>query len=992
MPEPAFSVFNDGYAAEVYEAYRIDPNSVDESWRQLFRFAEQVGGPAAIVSAPPSAPGAPVASVPPAAPSAQFEPAELAEELPARAAPTRPVIETEPAARSAPATRPAPAEPPTPVAATATDADATAKQQAFARTVVGISRYLNSIRRYGYLAVQLDPLGSPPPGARELTLEHYGIVETDLERVTGAALGFPHLRTGRDVADRLKYRYTRNLAVEFVHCGTEDERQWFREVFTAEQLTRPLTADEKKSLLTRLTEVDGLERFIGRAFVGFKRFSIEGTDALVPMLDTAVEESVRSGARHVAIAMSHRGRINVLAHVLGKPVDHIFNEFQGRHDHIAGASTGDVKYHLGFEGARVTRHGHVVHLSLVPNPSHLEIVNPVLQGYVRAHQRQSESPAQRDDRAVVPICIHGDAAFPGEGIVAETFNLARLAGFDVGGTLHIIVNNQIGFTTDPRDARSTRFASDLAKGFEMPVVHVNADDAEGCVIAMRLAVAYRTQFARDFLVDLVGYRRHGHNEGDEPTYTQPQLYARIKTHPTARQVWGERLVREGLVTQAYVDAADQTVAANFQAIIFGSKDAVDAPAIPPAEQETAEDPPVTAVPAAQLKGFNTVLLTWPGSFHPHPRLAKQLERRRDALAGEPSIDWGHAEALAFASILADGTSVRMSGQDAERGTFSHRHAVLHDVTTDAVHVPLQHVAGPNVAFEIHNSSLSELAVMGFEYGFSTAASDTITLWEAQFGDFSNMAQPLIDQFLSADRAKWGQDSGLVLLLPHGYEGQGPEHSSARLERFLQLCAEENMCVAYPSTPAQYFHILRRQARRKRRRPLVLMQPKSLLRLAQAASRVGDLSEGRFQTVIDDPIGASKRDAVRRIVFCTGKIYYDLTAKPPGNDIAVVRVEELYPWPHDEVSRVLDLYPQVKDVAWVQEEPKNMGAWSYVAPRLRGSVGNALVIRYIGRTVRASPAEGQTQAHAEEQARIVAEAVAVPARVGSRTPGGVMRAV
>jgi 2-oxoglutarate dehydrogenase E1 component len=401
---------------------------------------------------------------------------------------------------------------------------------------------------------------------------------------------------------------------------------------------------------------------------------------------------------------------------------------------------------------------------------------------------------------------------------------------------------------------------------------------------------------------------------------------------------------------------------------------------------------VTAVPAAQLKAFNNVLLTWPDSFHPHPRLAKQLERRRDALAGEPSIDWGHAEALAFASILAEGTSVRMSGQDAERGTFSHRHAVLHDVTTDAVHVPLQHVAGPNVAFEIHNSSLSELAVMGFEYGFSTAASDTLTLWEAQFGDFSNMAQPLIDQFLSADRAKWGQDSGLVLLLPHGYEGQGPEHSSARLERFLQLCAEENMCVAYPSTPAQYFHILRRQAKHKRRRPLVLMQPKSLLRLAQAASRVGDLSDARFQTVMDDPNGAPKRDAVRRVVFCTGKIYYDLTAKPAGDDIAIVRVEELYPWPHEEVSRVLDLYPQVKDVAWVQEEPKNMGAWSYVAPRLRGSVGNALVIRYIGRAVRASPAEGQTQVHAEEQARIVAEAIAVPARIGSKTPGGVMRTV
>ena len=956
MPEPAFSVFNDGYAAEVYEAYRRDPAAVGDSWRQFFLFAEQLTGGAI----------APQAHQPEAA-----EPIE--------------------AASSAAASATAAAET---VVAAAPDL---ATYQLFAKKVVGISRYLNSIRRYGYLAVQLDPLGTPPPGASELTPEHYGITEADLAHVSGEALGFPHLRTGLDVAERLKYRYTRNLAVEFVHCRTEEERQWFREMFTAEQLTRPLSSDEKKSLLTRLTEVDGLERFLGRAFVGFKRFSIEGTDALVPMLDTAIEESVRAGARHVAISMSHRGRINVLGHVLGKPLDHIFAEFQGKHSHLAGASTGDVKYHLGFDGARVTRHGHVVHLSLVPNPSHLEIVNPVLQGYTRAHQRQADAPAVRDVKAVVPICIHGDAAFPGEGVVAETFNLANLPGYSVGGTLHIIVNNQIGFTTDPSDARSTRFASDLAKGFEMPILHVNADDAEACVTAMRIAVAYRTQFGRDFLVDLVGYRRHGHNEGDEPTYTQPLLYERIKSHPTARQVWGHRLVSEGVVTQAFVDAADQAVAANFQALIFGSKDGES-------HDDDADEPfvvdesPETAVPAGRLVQLNDALRDWPASFHPHPRLAKQLERRREAMAGAEdgpersaisgAIDWGHAEALAFATILADGTSVRISGQDVERGTFSHRHALLHDVATGEGYVPLQHLPGVRAAFEIYNSPLSEVAVMGFEYGFSTAAADALTLWEAQFGDFSNMAQTVIDQFLSADRAKWGQDSGLVLLLPHGYEGQGPEHSSARLERFLQLCAEDNMCVAYPSTQAQYFHILRRQAKRSHRRPLVLMQPKSLLRLAQAASGLGAFSNVGFEPVIDDPNGAPKRASVRRLVFCTGKIYYDLTSKPVTGDIAVVRVEELHPWPHAELSRVLDLYPNVREIAWVQEEPKNMGAWSYVAPRLRGSVGNALVIRYIGRTIRASPAEGVTQAHNEEQARIVAEAVTLPIRVGGgRTPVG-----
>jgi 2-oxoglutarate dehydrogenase E1 component len=865
--------------------------------------------------------------------------------------------------------------------------------QDFARRVVGVSRYLNSIRRYGYLAVQLDPLGSPPPGATELTLEHYGITEADLDLVTGAALGFPHLATGRDVAERLKYRYTRNLAVEFVHCGTEEERQWFRALFTAEHLTRPLSTVEKKALLLRLTEVDGLERFLGRAFTGYKRFSIEGTDALVPMLDTAIEESAAAGANHVAISMSHRGRINVLARVLGKPVDHILGEFQGRHDHLGDVSTGDVKYHLGFEGERAAANGKTIQLSLVPNPSHLEIVNPVLEGYTRAHQRQEGAPAVRNEASVVPLCIHGDAAFPGEGIVAETFNLARLRAYRVGGTLHVIVNNQVGFTTDPTDGRSTRFASDLAKGFEMPVIHVNGDDAEACVIAMRIAVAYRAKFGRDFLVDLVGYRRHGHNEGDEPTYTQPLLYEKIKAHPTPRQVWGARLISEGIVSQADVDAADAAVSANLQAQLDKSKADTSTDHSDFAEVIVPVQRPVRELTVARLTELNEALLHWPPSFTPHPRLAKQLERRRDTMGDGGGIDWGHAEALAFASILTEDMSIRFSGQDVERGTFSHRHAVLHDVTNGSEYIPLQHIGTARAAFEIYNSALSEMAVMGFEYGYSCAAPDTLTLWEGQFGDFANVAQPIIDQFLSADRAKWGQDSGLVLLLPHGYEGQGPEHSSARLERFLQMCAEGNMRVAYPSTPAQYFHILRRQAAGVSRRPLILMQPKSLLRLAQAASHVNDLAEKMFQPVIDDPAGAGKREQVSRLVLCTGKIYYELTAKPLPTDVAVVRVEELYPWPHADVSRALDLYPNVKDVAWVQEEPKNMGAWSYVAPRLRGSVGNSLVIRYIGRPERASPAEGYAQTHTEEQARIVADAITSTQRQsGARRASGVMKTV
>jgi len=906
MSLPISSVFNDGYIAELFDAYRRDPNSVEESWRQIFRLAETLGGAA-----------------------------------PAAAAPI-------------------------------------ADQQEFARRVAGVARYTAAIRRYGHLAVQLDPLGTPPPGAVELTLEHYGITEADLDMVSGAAIDFPHLRTARDVAERLKFRYTRNLAVEFVHCGSEEERQWFRAVFTAEQLTRPLTAEEKRVVLRRLSEVDGFERFLGKAYVGYKRFSIEGTDALVPMLDAALDEAAALGVHHVTLSMAHRGRLSVLTHILGKPFEQIFGEFEGRHDHLEDTSTGDVKYHLGFEGKAVTVSGEEIAVSLVPNPSHLEIVNPVLMGLARAEQRVPGQPLERNELTVIPICIHGDAAFPGEGIVAETLNLSRLKGYTVGGTLHIIVNNQVGFTTDPTDSRSTRYASDLAKGFEIPVIHVNADDAEACIAAVRLGVAYRQRFNRDFLIDLVGYRRHGHNEGDEPTYTQPMLYERIKAHPTPRQVWGRRLITEGVATQADVDAAEREVAERLQAIHAAMPHGGTAHAAPP-DEETPVFPPIadTAVRAETLVSINEQLLKYPSDFAPHPRLAKQLERRREAMGEAGGIDWGHAEALAFGSLIATGTSVRLTGQDAERGTFSHRHAVLSDVKTGAKYTPLQHVAGATATLEIHNSALSEMAVMGFEYGFSVAAPDTLTLWEGQFGDFANVAQPVIDQFLAADRAKWGQDSGLVLLLPHGYEGQGPEHSSARLERFLQLCAENNMMVAYPSSPAQYFHLLRWQAHRQPRRPLVLMQPKSLLRLPQAASKLADLTSGSFQPVIDDPMGEAKRERVRRLIFCTGKVYYDLVSKEAGDHVAVVRVEALYPWPLESVSRLVDRYPNIDEVAWVQEEPKNMGAWSYVAPRLRVAAGNALVIRYIGRAERASPAEGYPKAHADEQARIVQEALDVP---------------
>ena len=906
---PITSVYNDGYIAEVYEAFRRDPASVDESWRQFFRFAEQLGG------------------------------------------------------RDQTATT-------------------VAADPVYLRKVAGAAALVDAIRQYGHLAVQLDPLGSSPPGAAELLPEFHGIAEADLQLVPALALGFD-VGTAADVTARLRDIYSSTMGFEFAHLGEEDEREWFRETIEHEHLARYLTPEEKRDVLHRLSEVDGLERFIGRAWVNMKRFSIEGTDALVPMLDALIDDSAHAGAREVVIAMAHRGRINVLTHILGKPYATVFGEFDGKHAAASAESeTGDVKYHLGARTERTLADGRTVGIQLVPNPSHLEVVNPVLTGLARAKQRVmvgERLTGEFDSSTVTPVLVHGDAAFPGEGIVAESLNLSRLRGYTVGGSLHIIVNNQVGFTTDPSDARSTHYASDLAKGFEIPIVHVNADDLEACIAAVRLGVAYRTKFKKDFLIDLVGYRRHGHNEGDEPTFTQPTLYAAIKAHPTPRQVWGERLVREGIVTNEDVQAVEREIAQHLEATYDESKKThteefeIDVDKAPPTVVVE------TAVRAEQLVALNEQLLAWPTGFNAHPRLGKQLERRREAMGDAGGIDWGHAESLAFGSLLAEGMSVRVSGQDAERGTFSHRHAVLHDPNTGQTFTPLQHLPNARGRFEIYNSPLSETGVLGFEYGYSTAAEDSLVLWEAQFGDFVNVAQPIIDQFIAADRAKWAQNSGVVMLLPHGYEGQGPEHSSARLERFLQLCADGNMTVAYPSTPAQYFHILRRQGKSESRRPLVLMQPKSLLRLPQAASRLDDLVNGRFASVIDDPTIGDRRDDVQRVVFCTGKLYYDLTAKERPSNVAIARVEELYPWPAEQVSRIVDLYRNVTEVVWAQEEPKNMGAWSYVAPRLRACTGNAMLIRYIGRPERASPAEGYVTSHQEEQARIVTEALEVPAK-------------
>jgi 2-oxoglutarate dehydrogenase E1 component len=906
--DPITGVFNDGYISEAYEAYRRDPASVDESWRQFFRFAESLSG-----TLPPTAEGA--------------------------AAPAR------------------------------VDAD-------LLRKVAAAAKLVDAIRNFGHLAVPLDPLGTSPGGTPELTPEFHGLSEQDLQRIPAEALG-GEAGTAADVVARLRELYSSRIGFEIAHLGKVDEREWLREEIESGRLNAPLSAEDKRAVLQRLTEVDGLERFLGRAYQGYKRFSIEGGDVLVPMLDVAIEAAATHGTREIDLAMAHRGRINVLAHTLGKPYATIFEEFEGKHATTNAVSeTGDVKYHLGARGTRQTANGAQVDIVLIPNPSHLEVVNPVLEGVARARQVLAGG-GTRDESAVLPVCVHGDAAFPGEGVVAETFNLSGLEGFRTGGTLHVIVNNQVGFTTDPIDGRSTHYASDLAKGFEVPIIHVNADDAESCVHVTRLGIEYRAKFGKDFLIDVVGYRRHGHNETDEPSFTQPELYKRIRSHPSPREVWGTRLVAEGLVTDAEVKKLDADAAANFDRIQTAMKSGEIHPPEHRAPKEGEADLSAanadTGVDADRLRTLNERLLKWPSTLKPNPRLAKTLARRADAMGDAGGIDWGHAEALAFASLLTDGTSIRLTGQDAERATFSHRQAVLHDAESGEIYVPLAHVAeGANHGrFEIYNSPLSEMAVLGFEYGYSTAAEDTLVLWEAQYGDFVNVAQPIIDQFIAADRAKWGQDSSVVLLLPHGYEGQGPEHSSARLERFLQLCAEGNQRVAYPSTPAQYFHILRRQAALSERRPLILMQPKSLLRMPEAASKLSDLASGSFRHVIDDPVASQAREAITRLVFCTGKIYYDLAVKRAPH-VAIVRIEELYPWPGAQVAQIVDQYPAIEEVIWAQEEPKNQGAWTYVSPRLRMSTGNALPTRYIGRPDRASPAEGYAEVHKKEQERIITE--------------------
>jgi 2-oxoglutarate dehydrogenase E1 component len=868
-----------------------------------------------------------------------------------------------------------------------------------------------SIRLFGHRGAHLDPLGSEPPGDPHLDYGAHGLTEEDLTKlpasIVGGAVGRANLANAAEAIQRLEQIYCGTTGYEVAHVEDPSERAWLLEAIEEERFRPPRDPVDERELLDRLTEISAFERFIHRAYPGQTRFSIEGLGMLIPMLDEMIADAAAHGTRSILLGMAHRGRLNVLAHVLGKPYARILGEFEGREPAGRGAGSegtddgwaGDVKYHAGARRAIQSaelRNGtdrQTVTVVMAPNPSHLEFVDPVVQGMARAADEDRHRPGLplQNEAASLGVLIHGDASFPGQGVVAETLNLSRLPGYRTGGTLHIIANNQLGFTTEPREGRSTLYASDLAKGFEIPIVHVNADDPIACIAAMRLATAYRAEFGKDFLVDLIGYRRWGHNEGDDPAFTQPRMYAAVEKQATVREQFAADLVKRGIVRQGDPEAFLKAGLDEFQrirenvrrqpepSVTVGSSDGVDVTEnSSPARGEVASARGAQGNPDwNRLKQLNEALLAFPKDFHVHPKLDRPLQRRRVAFERPDSpVDWAHAETLAFASLVSEGVPVRLTGQDAVRGTFSQRHLTFFDARSGAPFTPLAALPDQRASFDVHNSPLSENATLGFEYGYSVQAPDTLVLWEGQYGDFINGAQVIVDEFVVSGQAKWGLISSLVLLLPHAWEGQGPDHSGGRLERFLEQAAEDNIRVANCTTAAQYYFLLRRQAASlgPDARPLVVMTPKSLLRHPLAASRAHDLFDERFEPVLDDARAAAHRARVRRVVLCSGHVWTAVEGderRSGANDVAVVRVEELYPFPSEALSELLDGYRHADDVIWLQEEPQNMGAWTFVERRLRDVLGDR-TLRYVGRPESASPAEGWAEAHAAEQRRIISE--------------------
>ncbi|HUZ50514.1 MAG TPA: multifunctional oxoglutarate decarboxylase/oxoglutarate dehydrogenase thiamine pyrophosphate-binding subunit/dihydrolipoyllysine-residue succinyltransferase subunit [Candidatus Dormibacteraeota bacterium] len=850
------------------------------------------------------------------------------------------------------------------------------------RAVAAGMALVSAYRTHGHLAAHLDPLGSQPVGDPKLDPATYSLSPALQSAIPASVLNvkLPGA-TLADILPRLRETYSSTIAYEFEHISNTEQRRWLRENIESGAYRLALSRERQVEFLARLTRVETLERYLRKTFLGQKTFSGEGLDMMVPMLEEALDMLSDDGVPNAVIGMAHRGRLNVIAHVVNAPYEEIVGEFEAAHQRgeVGGDDvTGDVKYHHGATGVYTSSGGKQIMVTLAHNPSHLEAVDPVVEGRARALQTDhAHNRPAYDVKRAAPILIHGDSAFTGQGIISEVFNLQSLHGYATGGTLHIIGNNQIGFTTDSRDSRSTRYASDLAKGFDVPIVHVNADDIDACISAVHLVLEFRKRFGRDVLIDLIGYRRPGHNEQDEPAYTQPLMYEKIKAHPTARELFASKLIAQGIIDAEAAKKMVDDATAQLQEAYKAVK-SERGPGLIEKIAQSAPLPTATLVPIEKQKllAWSEALVGVPNGFTINKKLVTQFDRRRALIAEKGLVDWGMAEGLAFASLLASGVPIRITGQDTERGTFSHRHAVLHDPATNRQFVPLQHLADAAASFEIHNSPLSEYACVGFEYGYAAAIPKALVLWEAQFGDFVNGAQIILDQFLAAGQAKWGQTSRLTLLLPHGYEGQGPEHSSARLERFLQLAAEGNLRVAYPSNAGNYFHLLRMQAGSPNPVPLVVMTPKSLLRQEIASGNIDDMATGTFKPVIDDP-NVTDRSKIERIILCTGKIYYDLAGAPAYANMkktAIVRIEMLSPIPATEINALFETYPNLKRVVWVQEEPKNMGARGYVRRRLLERFDKPLDIDYVGRGYRASPSEGYPGAHAVEQERIIAAAL------------------
>ena len=855
------------------------------------------------------------------------------------------------------------------------------------RKVVGAANLAECIRRYGHLAAQLDPLGSPPVGDPSLSPAAHGLTDADLRQLPASLVDGPVAESAAnafEAIEKLRRIYCSTTGFDYAHIFVPEEREWLRQAAESGRFLPPMDAHSVEAALDRITQVEVFERFLHRTFPGKTRFSVEGVDMLVPILDEIICGAADHGARHAVLAMAHRGRLNVLAHVLDKPYAQILAEFK---DPVAARSfrtdlgwMGDVKYHAG---ARTAAPRGQMYITMPPNPSHLEAVDPVAVGMARAAGTQAgqRGPAHFDGAVTVPILIHGDAAFPGQGIVAETLNLSRLPGYSTGGTIHIIANNQLGFTATAEDSYSTSYASGLARGFKIPILHVNADDPVACLEAAHLAWQYRARFGLDFLIDLVGYRRHGHNEGDEPSFTQPMMYKTIASHPTVRELWARTLVEKGTIPPDLPESLVRKYFSQLESIYASLKPEQEyVPALPSKAPAGAAARTVTGVPLDRLRELNDALLTRPQGFTFNRKLERGLERRRSALANpsDRSIDWATAEELALATILADGVPIRMTGEDVERGTFSHRHAVFHDASTGRPLIALQEFPQARAAFEIHNSPLSENAVVGFEFGYNVQEPRRLVIWEAQYGDFINGAQVMLDQFVTSGRAKWGLTPSLVFLLPHGYEGQGPEHSSARPERFLAAAADINLRLVNCTTAAQYFHVLRRQAALLERDPLplIVLTPKGLLRHPAVASTPRELEQGRFLSVIDDEEARGRAGSIDRVVLCSGKVYVDLVTsdrRGAAANVAVCRVEQLYPFPKIALNEVLGRYPSVRDVVWLQEEPENMGAWEFMRPLLEELIADRCPLRYIGRARSSSPSEGSAAWHQLNQKMLVEQA-------------------